>query len=129
MQGYKVLFRDKHKAQSGWICAVLYGDTKPITMGVAIYLPPISITTTNIASPDSVYTTQVDHTQKYHYNPNHANHTYSPQFHSFIQSNIISELNNIIERDTHWIGWMYINSFSDIARVLWIYQHQTKTVS
>ena len=43
--------------------------------------------------------------------------------------NVISELNDVIENNTHWVGWFTVNSAADIHRFLWIYLHQTKTAS
>ena len=71
---------------------------------------------------------RLDDSRKSKCDPNESIRIFSDRFRTFKRANSVNELSDTIEKETHWIGWMRIDSYDDITRFLWIYTHQTKIV-
>eukprot|EP01083_Nonionella_stella_P111317 326471_1 len=143
LQGDKLLFRDKNKAQKGWICSAKYGVTAPVHHCVIVNTQTIKLTSNTITShiPDlNPNSNDIDdrnnakdmlvndRTRTKEYNPSLAAQSYSQTFQSFIDQSIVQELNDVAENGTHFVGWMHVKSKDAIDRFMWIYQHQGKVV-
>ena len=133
LSGYKTHIKTDNNTQTGWICNAYYGSNNNNISNFCIVIFLSKMSTYNRQQTQQHITTIAteickDSTRKHKYNPNNATNTYSDQFQKFYDSTIVNELHDLIENDTHWIGWLHYRAKYDLERFLWIYQHQTHTV-